>query len=270
MITKIFALKINYIIILKCGDTMEPIIKITDLTLQELSNFNLQVKKDSYLTILGPSKSGKNTLVKIICGILKCKNIEINPNCKVIGVFSPYETPFVSETVLEELFLSSVELNENKKDAILKIADIFKIQRILNKRISKLTYSEKQILSLVCSILMNPNVLVLDNIISNIDYFYKDDVLNALKIINKKYKITIINLTNNSEESLFGTDIAIINNGKLVLNNKKSKVLLNENNFIKNNLEVPFIVDLSIKLKYYDLIDEVIIEKEKLVDKIWN
>lgn len=249
---------------------METIIKITDLNYKELVDFSLHIKKNSYLTILGSSKSEKNTLSKLLCGIIDCEKVNINSSCKIIGVFSPTDTPFISETVSEELYLSSVELNEDKKDAILNIVNSLKMQYMLNKKVSKLTHSEKQILILACAILMNPDVLVIDNIISNIDYFYKEDVLNTLKNVNKKYKITIINLTNNSEESIFGTDIAIINNGQLVLNNKRSKVLMDENNFIKNNLKVPFIVELSIKLKYYNLVDEVILKKEKLVEDIWS
>ena len=248
---------------------MEPIIKIENLKYKEFKDFNMCINKNSYLTILGGYRSGKTTLTKLICKIIDSENIKIDSKYKIIGVFSPKNTPFLSKKVYDELLLSSITL-ENKKSIIDDVIDIFKLNFMLDKKINKLTNSEKQILIIACAVLMKPDVLVIDNSLSNIDYFYKKDILKALKKINKKYKITIINFTNDSEDTIYGTDIAIINNGKLVLNNKKNEILKDENNFIKNDFKIPFIVDLSTKLKYYNLIKKVVLKKEELVEEIWG
>ena len=72
--------------------------------------------------------------------------------------------------------------------------------------------------------------------------------------LNNTDGLTVINITHNSEELLYGTDIVILNKGKIVDNGETKEVLRHEKSFKKNGLELPFVVDLSYKLKYVILI----------------
>lgn len=249
---------------------MEPVIVVHNLNFDKLTDFNLQIKKGTFLTILGSNYSGILSLTNLLCGITNNKNISINDNCKVLGIFSQEETPFITNKVIDELKISSAKLNECALEKVDSIIELFKMKSMINKKINKLNVSEKQILSIATTILMNPDVIIVDNCISNIDPFYRNIVLDGLKFINKHSKITIVNITTDSEQALFGNEIAIINNGKLIICNKKMKVIKDENLFLKNGLKVPFMVDLSIKLKYYGLVENIMLKKEKLVDEIWN
>ena len=98
----------------------------------------------------------------------------------------------------------------------------------------------------------------------------RDLVFKYLKKINTKNKITIINLTSNVEDSIYGKQIAILNNGKIMTKDKKEKVLEKEKDFKQANLNLPFIADLSIKLGYYGLLNKIVLDKNKMVDILWK
>ena len=82
--------------------------------------------------------------------------------------------------------------------------------------------------------------------------------------------MTIINFTNDVEEGLVGNQVVIIGNGKVLLKGSKKNVFENENFFEENDMNLPFVVSLSDKLKFYDLIDKIYLNEKKLVDDLWK
>jgi hypothetical protein len=61
-----------------------------------------------------------------------------------------------------------------------------------------------------------------------------------------------------------------MNKGKIVFSGGKQQALENEKIFKKNNLIRPFIVELSSKLKYYELTEGIYTNEDKLVNDIWK
>ena len=79
----------------------------------------------------------------------------------------------------------------------------------------------------------------------------------------------IINITTYMDDTLLGDNIIIMDKGKIVLNGTKEDVF-EQNDIIKKvGLDLPFIIDLSIKLKYYGLVDRIYFNMEELIDVIW-
>ena len=115
-------------------------------------------------------------------------------------------------------------------------------------------------------ILKEPKILILDNALEGIS---NKERINILRIL-KRLKITIVNFTNNSIDTLISDEIIIIGDGKVILHGSKRKVLEDEKFFEKNDLELPFVINLSNKLKFYDLIDKVYFNEKKLVDDLWK
>ena len=62
----------------------------------------------------------------------------------------------------------------------------------------------------------------------------------------------------------------IINNGKVLLSGSPIEVLKYDNILNKNGLEIPFIIDLSVKMMDYNLIDEPVLDMDRMVDTIWK
>ena len=72
------------------------------------------------------------------------------------------------------------------------------------------------------------------------------------------------------EESTYGKEIAILNNGKIISIDKIKNLYKNEKIFKNNGLNLPFMANLSLKLKYYELVDDVILDMDKMVNHLWK
>ena len=225
---------------------MNNIIEIKDLTfkyndLYIFKNFNLSIKESTFLTIMGPSSCGKTTLGKIIGekGIYINNKISINTNVK---------------TYLD-----------NNIDICKKL----KIEHLLDLNTTHLSSSEIVLANIAYALINKYNIIVIDNIISILEKKESIRILKILKKINKEKNITIINITSNVEETLYGDELLILNSNQIVLYDKTIEVLKEEKTLKNNNIELPFMVSLSNKLKYYDLLDTIILDIDKMVNKLW-
>ena len=92
--------------------------------------------------------------------------------------------------------------------------------------------------------------------------------------------ITIINYSKNNKliimtikdinYSLESDELIVINNKGIVLKGKPIDVLNKDNILNKNGIELPFMYDLSIKLRDYNLVDEIILDQDRMIDKLWK
>ena len=91
-----------------------------------------------------------------------------------------------------------------------------------------------------------------------------------LKQYQQKNKMTILHFTDDSEDIVEGTDVLILSDGKVILQGDINTALQSEKQFTANQLDLPFVADLSNKLRYYNTIPSVETDLEKLVDVIWK
>ena len=228
-------------------------------------NLNLNIKKNSFITILGSNGSGKSTLARLITS--KHKNILIKEES--IGYISSNpDEQIVGTTVKEQLtfYLKQQNLTNNQiRIRLSKIIKEFSLEPIINQDPYSLENDEKQLIILLSNIISEFKIIVLDDALSLISSSNKDKLLKYLK----KKKRTIINITNDTEECIYGTDVAIINKN-IVLNKPLKEALNEEKIFIDNSLKLPFMAELSLKLKYYNLLDELKLDIDEMVKQIWN
>lgn len=247
-------------------------------------NFSFNIKEGSFTTIIGPNGSGKSTLARIMFGLINAKsyvkidNMFINPkNIKEIRreVGIAFENPdnhFVSDTVKEDMVLSLKNYNYSKEkinEKICAVSKILDIENLLDREPHNLSGGEKQLVALAIALAHEPKLLILDEALVMIDPVTRLKIYRILKSINKN-GITIINITHDSEDMLMGTDVVVINNGNLVLQEKLKDAFNNVKLFTDNAIELPFVVDLSKKLQYYKIIDKIYFDNKKLVDAIWK
>lgn len=266
------------------------IIKINNLTYSYknkniFNNLNLNIKENTFITIAGSCGCGKTTLVKILAGLIDDNfNIEINglelnkKNIKEIRksvgiVFENPDNSFIADTVEDEITFSLENIGFDKdeiKSIVKSISNELKIENLLELSPYSLSGGEKQIVALASALAINPRILMLDESLSMLDGIKKEEILKYLKKINKEKKITIINITQDLEESIYGKELLLINKGNIILNEKINKAFENEKTFKECNLELPFMALLSTKLKYYGLVDNVILDMDKMVNILWK
>ena len=85
-----------------------------------------------------------------------------------------------------------------------------------------------------------------------------------------KQNINYVNVTSNIEDALFGDYIIVYDEDMKVLEGNKEMVLKNEKLLKKLGFGVPFVVDLSIQLMYYDILDRVYFDVDNLLEALWN
>jgi energy-coupling factor transport system ATP-binding protein len=272
------------------GEFMNNIISIDNLTFSYdeefvLYNFNLSIKNNEWVTIAGPNASGKSTLVKILCGLLKSdgniiidnmalNDINIKNIRKRMGiVFDNPDNTFICETVFDEIALILKNLNYSDieiETKVYEVSKLFKLDDILGLNAHNLSGGEKQRVAIACSLVHNPKILILDVALCMIDSKSRNEILDILRNIKEKKNITIINITHNLDESFYSDRLVVVNKGEIILNGPVKKVLSYDRILNRIGVEIPFIVDLSIKLKLYGLIDDLFFNMDELVNTLWK
>lgn len=273
---------------LRCG-FMDNIIQIKDLnfTYQDkviFKNLNLNIKKNSFVSIIGPNGSGKSTLIRILSGLNSYDGyITINghylnkENIKIIRrtlgvVFDNPDNQFIGQTVIDDLAFNLENLSYSKEEInkeISYIAKLFKIEKILLSEPSNLNNSTKQKVAIASALIHKPKILMLDESLHQLDNKDKKIVFKALETYKKEHDLTIILITHNQEDTILSDRIIVIDKQKIILDGKVEEVYTKEKILHNLGIEIPFIIKLSINLKLYDLIDEIYLDKDKLVNKLW-
>lgn len=249
---------------------------------QIFKDFNLEIQQSIYTTIIGLNGSGKSTLIKIILGMLPYQGTikvdneilneeSINQIRKKIGfVFENSSSNFKHKKVIDNITNSKEDLKSKEiKERVEEIADYLEINHLLEKKIYDLNDSEKRLIVLASALVNKPKILILDEAFTMINTKERMQIYEKLKNLNKQ-GITIINITHDMDDLLYGDDIILIDNGNIILKGPKEEVLLEEKIFNKLNLELPFMANLSIKLKYYGLVDRPIFDMDEMVNEIWK
>lgn len=86
----------------------------------------------------------------------------------------------------------------------------------------------------------------------------------------KKQNVNFVNITSNIEDSLLSNYVIVYDEDKKVLEGNTEAVLRNEKVLKKLGYGLPFVVDLSIQLTYYDILDKVYYNMDKLTEDLWN
>ena len=239
---------------------MENIIKLKNVKFSYedkkiFDKFDLNIRKGSFTSIIGPNGSGKSTLMKLIVGLYKAEGtIEVDGvkiseetykevRSKIGFVFENPDNQFVAETVMDEIAFALENMNYDKKlirERVKEVGQLLDIESIMEKEPHSLSGGQKELVALASAFATHPKILVLDEALDMIDNNRRDDVLKVLTDLNKK-GLTIINITHNSEELLYGDQIIVMNEGKIQDQGETKELLRKEKLFKNNGLELPFV-----------------------------
>lgn len=108
--------------------------------------------------------------------------------------------------------------------------------------------------------------IVLDDTFYNLREKEIEEILDILK----KQNMYFILITSNVEYTLYGEYIKVYDGKNIVLEGTKEVILKEEKKLKKWGYGLPFVVDLSTQLNYYDIFDKVFYDMDELVGALWN
>lgn len=100
-------------------------------------------------------------------------------------------------------------------------------------------------------------------------YLSKKEKSELLEIL-KRRNVSFVNITSNVEDVIYSDYVIVYDDDKKVLEGNKEMVLRNEKLLKRLGYGVPFVVDLSIQLNYYDIFDTIYYDIDKLTEALWN
>ena len=263
------------------------IIKVNNMTFKYndkniFKNFNLEIKEGEFVTVIGKNGSGKTTLAKILIGLYKSdgyitidgyllNNYYINKIRRVFSVCLGSQ-PFIGETVRDDLAFTLENLEYSKKEIeklISIISKKFKIEDLLDKSPNELNSGEKVKVLIAASLIHNPKIILLDEMVNKLIPSDKKLIFKILKEYQEKTKLTIILVTHNLEDTLYSDRIILLDNGKKIYDYSKEE-MYKDDKLEKLGFNLPFIVKLSQNLMLYNLLDKVYFDEKEVVDKLWQ
>lgn len=246
---------------------MENILNIKNMTFKYedtiiFNNLNFVIKKGEFITILAANSKGKTTLAKLLAGKLKSNIKYYNKPLKPYKNIRIWDDKIESSTSVINYLSKSCTSKVNLKKLIIE----FQLADILDTKASNINYETKYIVKLAKILLTNPEILIIDSTLSKINT--PNQVIKVLKEYQKQ-GLTIINITSNEEEALYTKKTGIINN-KIIKFYQTKQIISDENKLKEAGLKLPFIIELSNKLKLYNLINKTYYTKESLVEELWK
>ena len=246
-----------------------------------LKDINIKFQKNSINFISGSNNSGKSTLIRILGGLIDTENTVFIDGIDLYGI-SPYKKNNIIGTVLlpnkntfkyTTLYQEGMAILDDldNKENIIKeynlLLDKFRLNYYLTMDIDELNIDVIIKFLIVTKLCFKPKVLVLDNIFDLMSKKESEDLIEKLL----SYKdLTIIMSSNDLELSKYANYLCILDKGEVYLEGERDKVLKEDGKLNKIGLDLPFMVDLSVKLNYYDLLDGIELNMDRMVDQIWK
>lgn len=195
-----------------------------------LRNISLELEKGKILTLMGESGSGKTSILRIISGLdfpdsgkvlISGRDItEIGPGKRNVGMVFQDLALFPHMTAYDNIAygLRSLRYKESRiEQMVSNISETLRISSLLEKFPGNISGGEKQRVAMARSLVMEPDLLLMDEPMSSLDPGLRNDIMVEIKSISRKLDQTIIYVTHDVTEGLFlGDSIVYIDNGEVV------------------------------------------------------
>ena len=203
--------------------------------IKKFGNFNavdgisLEIEEGEFFTLLGPSGCGKTTLLRMIAGFNSIDDGVIRFRDKILNdipahrrnigmVFQNYAIfPHMSvfNNVAYGLKARKVSKEEIQK-RVNEVLDLVQMREYKDRQPSKLSGGQQQRIALARAIVIKPDILLMDEPLSNLDAKLRIDMREVIKKIQINLNITTVYVTHDQEEALAISDrIAVMNGGKI-------------------------------------------------------
>jgi ABC-type sugar transport system ATPase subunit len=194
-----------------------------------LDGVSLTLEPNEFLAIVGPSGSGKTTLLRAIAGLEQLDSGAIRLGDKSIDKLPPRERnvamvfqqpalyPHLSvrKNLAFPLTMRKVDTGEVER-RVQKIATLVGIDSLLDRRPHELSGGEAQRVALARALIREPQCLLLDEPLSNLDAQLRLRLRSELKSLHRALPVTTLHVTHDQDEAFaLAERVAVFNCGKI-------------------------------------------------------
>ncbi len=227
-----------------------------------LSDFSSEFKDREFVTLLGPSGCGKTTMLRMIAGfekptagIIRIGNRTVNapdtfipPEKRDIGmVFQSYAV-WPHMTVFENVAYPLRIKRQDKqtvRQKVEQVLDTVHLSQYAQRIPSQLSGGQQQRVALARALVAEPQLLLLDEPLSNLDAKLRDSMRFEIKEIQKKLGITVVFVTHDQIEAMTMSDrVIVINRGVIQQMGTPSEIYRHPVN--------QFVADFVGKINFFD------------------
>ena len=188
-----------------------------------IRDVSMDIEKGAFVTFLGPSGCGKTTLLRMIAGFYEPDDGEILLNGKRIDKVPPYDRNtamvfqeyalFPHMNVFENVSYGLDVRGESKAEMRRKVASALEMMQLtgMEERYpSQMSGGQQQRVAVARALVMNPEALLLDEPLSNLDAKLRESVRVELRQIQQKMGLTTIYVTHDQSEALSMSDMIVV------------------------------------------------------------
>ena len=198
-----------------------------------LQEFNQKFEDGEFITLLGPSGCGKTTMLRLIAGFEKPSSGEIYIGDKLVSsekeflppekrgigmVFQSYAVwPHMNvfDNIAYPLKIQKINKNEIE-ERVNQVLKIVHLEQYKDRFPSELSGGQQQRVALARALVIKPDVLLMDEPLSNLDAKLRVEMRTAIKEIQNSIGITTVYVTHDQEEAMAVSDrIAVMKDGEI-------------------------------------------------------
>lgn len=182
--------------------------------IKAVEDFSFDVNEGEFIAIVGPSGCGKSTILSILSGLQEKSNgdIILNGNIK-IGYMLQEDSLFEWRNILKNCLLGleiNKQVNEKSKNRVLELLETYGLKDFIYSYPNNLSGGMRQRVALIRTLATNPDLILLDEPFSALDYQSRIAISDDVYRILKNEKKTMIMVTHDIAEAISMCDKVIV------------------------------------------------------------
>ena len=257
-----------------------------DAVKSAVDEVSLSIEKGEFIAVLGHNGSGKSTLAKCLNGLYRPTSGDVivdgmstkedediwkiraragmvfqNPDNQIVATVVEEDVAFGAENLAVE----QSELRRRVDEALAAV----EMTEYKDDQPHKLSGGQKQRVAIAGILAMNPDYIILDEPTAMLDPVGRQEVMNTILRLNKEEGKTIILITHFMNEAVQADRVAVMEEGKLILEGPPRDVFNQVDTMKSLGLDVPQVTELAARLKAVGLpLAEGILDREEFVDAL--
>ena len=192
-----------------------------------VNDFDFEIPDGKLIGLLGPSGCGKSTALNLICGLEKPTSgriffgdvdvTDLSPEHRGVGLVFQNYALYPHLTVRENIRFPLENLRGDKKlskevmeEKVLEAAKLVQIQELLDRKPNEMSGGQQQRVAIARALVKRPQVLLLDEPLSNLDARLRLQTREELKRIQLETGITTVFVTHDQEEAMSISDMIVV------------------------------------------------------------